>query len=236
MEENKSAENEKKRDIVIPGEAIVKGQEYLPGDYTVREGETIIANRFGLSDISGRLVKVIPLAGVYMPRKGNAVIGKVTDITFNGWIIGINAPYVAFLSAMDAGRYVSKNELMEFLDFGDMVIAEVFSVKHRGVDLTLKASGLGRLEDGMIIRINSNKVPRVIGKEGSMINLIKKETGCNIIVGQNGLIWIKGRAVEAELLAKEAIMFIVDKSFISGLTEAVQEFFNKKTKNKGEEE
>jgi len=235
MEENKSTENEKKRDIVIPGEAIVEGQEYLPGDYTVREGETIVANRFGLSDISGRLVKVIPLAGVYMPRKGNAVIGKVTDITFNGWIIGINAPYVAFLSAMDAGRYVSKNELMEFLDFGDMVIAEVFSVKHRGVDLTLKANGLGKLEDGMIIRINSNKVPRVIGKEGSMINLIKKETGCNIIVGQNGLIWLKGRTVEAELLAKEAIMFIVDKSFIGGLTEAVQEFFNKKTKNKGEE-
>lgn len=234
MDSTKTDENSKKRDIVIPGEAIVKGHEYLPGDNTLRQGEAIIASRFGLADISDRFVKVIPLAGVYMSRKGNSVIGKVTDITFSGWIIDINAPYLAFLSAMDAGRYVNKNDLTEFLDFGDMLVAEVFSVKHRGVDLTLKAKGLGKLEDGMIIKINSNKVPRVIGREGSMINMIKKETGCNITVGQNGLVWIKGKTVESELLAKDAIMFIVEKSFIDGLTDTVKEFIDKKIKSKGE--
>lgn len=234
MDSTKTDENSKKRDIVIPGEVVAKGHEYLPGDNTLRRGEAIIASRFGLADISDRFVKVIPLAGVYMPRKGNSVIGKVIDITFNGWIVDINAPYLAFLSGMDAGRYVNKNDLTEFLDFGDMLLAEVFSVKHRGVDLTLKAKGLGKLEDGMIIKINSNKVPRVIGREGSMINMIKKETGCNITVGQNGLVWIKGKTVESELLAKDAIMFIVEKSFIDGLTDTVKEFIDKKIKTKGE--
>lgn len=219
-----------KREIVVPGESIVSGSEFLPGDYTAREGEEIVANRFGLSDVTGRLVKVIPLAGVYIPRRGNSVIGKVIDITFNGWIVDINAPYQAFLSAMDAGRYVNKHDLTEFLDFGDMMIAEVFSVKHRSVDLTLKARGLGKLEEGMIISINSSKVPRVIGKAGSMINLIKQETGCNIIVGQNGLIWIRGKTIEAELFAKETIMLIVEKSFVEGLTEKVQEFLARKGK------
>lgn len=233
---DQETEKENAREIVIPGETIVSGSEYLPGDYTAREGEEIIANRFGLSDITGRLVKVIPLAGVYIPRRGNSVIGKVIDVTFNGWIVDINAPYQAFLSAMDAGRYVNKHDLTEFLDFGDMIIAEVFSVKHRGVDLTLKERGLGKLEEGMIISINPSKVPRVIGKAGSMINLIKQETGCNIIVGQNGLIWIRGKTIEAELFAKETIMLIVEKSFVEGLTEKVHEFLAKKAKKESKEE
>ncbi len=223
-------EKETKREIVTPGEVVAKGSDYLPGDYTRREGESIVAARYGLADISGRLVKVIPLSGVYVPRKGNSVIGRVVDVTFNGWIIDIDAPYSSFLSGMDAGRYVNKNNLTEFLDFGDMVLAEVFSVKHRSVDLTMKDKGLGKLENGLIIRINSNKVPRVIGKEGSMINMIKKETGCSIIVGQNGLIWIRGSSIGAELLAKETILFVVEKSFIEGLTDKVQEFLGKKIK------
>jgi exosome complex component RRP4 len=78
--------------------------------------------------------------------------------------------------------------------------------------------------------INSNKVPRVIGREGSMINLIKKETGCSIIVGQNGLIWLRGKTIEAELFAKEAITFVVEKSFVEGLTEKAQEFLTKRSK------
>jgi len=223
-------EERMKGEIVIPGETIVSGSEYLPGDYTIREDDDIVAVRFGLATITGRLVKVIPLSGVYMPRKGNSVIGKVIDITFNGWIIDICSPYLAFLPISEVTKYINKNDLTEFLDIGDMIVANVLAVKHRGVDLTLKGRGLGKLEDGMIIRINSHKVPRVIGRGGSMINLIKKETLCSIIVGQNGLVWIKGKNIESELLAKESIMFIVEKSFIEGLTEKVHEFLRKKLK------
>lgn len=234
QEQEKIAQHEekKKRDIVIPGEAIVSGPEYLPGDYTTRHGDDIIALRFGLSDITGRFVRLIPLAGVYMPRKGNSIIGKIIDITFNGWIIDINSPYLGFLPVAECSKFINKNDLTEYLDFGDMIVANVLAVKHRGVDLTLKARGLGKLEEGMIISINPNKVPRVIGREGSMINLVKRETTCSIIVGQNGLVWIKGRTVESELFAKEAIMLIVEKSFIEGLTEKVQEFLTKKSEAK----
>jgi exosome complex component RRP4 len=225
----KVEEEKSKREIVIPGETIVSGSEYLPGDHTLREGNDIIAARFGLAEVSGRLVRVIPLAGVYIPRRGNSIVGKVIDITFNGWILDIDSPYLAFLPVAEVNKYINKNDLTEFLDIGDMIVANVLMVKHRGVDLTLKGRGLGKLEEGMIIKINSNKVPRVIGKGGSMVNLIKKETACNIIVGQNGLIWIKGKSTGAELLAKEAILFIVEKSFIEGLTEKVKEFLQRKS-------
>ncbi|MCH8945887.1 MAG: KH domain-containing protein [Nanoarchaeota archaeon] len=84
---------------------------------------------------------------------------------------------------------------------------------------------MGKIEEGMIFRINPNKVPRVIGKEGSMIKIIKDETGCNITVGQNGFIWVRGDKIEDELLSKKAIMFITEKSFVDGLTEAVEKWF-----------
>lgn len=216
---------ENKRQIVIPGEVIVKGEDYLPGEGTEKKGSEIVAIRYGLSEISNKLVKVILLSGVYQPRKGNVVIGQVENMTFNGWVVNIRASDIAFLPLSEVPRYVNKGALDEVMDIGDMVVAKVFDVNRRGVDLSIKSRGLGRIDDGIIVKINSNKVPRVIGKEGSMIKLIKDETNCNITVGQNGLIWIKGDKIEDELFAKKAIMFVTEKSFISGLTEEVKKWF-----------
>jgi len=233
-EENNEEEvegKEKKREIAIPGEVIVSGKEYLPGDGTRREDDDIISNKFGLADISGRLVRVISLSGSYMPRAGNVVIGRVMDVTFNGWIMDINAPYQSFLSVSEIERYI-RGDLTEYYDIRDMIVCKVYAVKHRGVDLTTKGKGLGKLERGMIIYINSNKVPRVIGREGSMIKLIKENTNCDIVVGQNGVVWISGNKVEDELKAKEAIMFVVSRSFIDGLTEKVKEWFEEENKGK----
>jgi len=227
VNEEKSMNDENKREIAIPGEAIVSGKDYLPGEGTRRAGEEILAEKFGLIDISGRLVKIIPLSGIYMPRPGNVVIGRVIDSNFSGWMMDINAPYSSFLPVAECPRFI-KGDLTEFLDIGDMVVCKVDNVKPKGVDLTIKIRGLGKLEGGMIIFINSNKVPRVIGREGSMIKLIKDETRCDIVVGQNGLIWISGENVESELKAKEAIMFVVEKSFVEGLTEKVKEWFERK--------
>ncbi len=234
----KKEENKEKRELVIPGEVVATGKDYLPGEWTKREGQEIIALRFGLADKSGRLAKIIPLSGTYMPRKGNVVIGKVADITFNGWLMDIDAPYPSFLSLTECSKFVNKNDLSECYDIGDMIAVKIQFVKRKGIDLTAKGKNLGKLEDGMIIKINSNKVPRVIGKEGSMINLIKTESNCDITVGQNGIIWIRGRGVEDELFAEEAITFVTEKSFIEGLTDKTKEWLEKNKKKifKGEKE
>ncbi|MEK6757555.1 MAG: exosome complex RNA-binding protein Rrp4 [Nanoarchaeota archaeon] len=213
------------RKIIIPGEVIFKGADYLPGEGTERKGDEIIALRFGLAEEQKNLVKVIPLSGTYLPRRGNVVIGKVEEITFNGWVIDIGSAERTFLSLMEVPKFVNKDALDEVMDVGDMVVAKIWSINKRGIDLTLKSRGLGRIDDGMILEINPHKVPRVIGKEGSMISLIKEETNCNITVGQNGLIWISGDSVERELFAKKAIMFVTEKSYLSGLTEEVQKWF-----------
>ena len=213
------------RKIVVPGEAIVKGDDYLPGEGTEKKGDEIIALRYGLAEESNRLVKIIPLSGVYSPRRGNVVIGKVENITFNGWVIDIGTAESAFLPLTEVPRYVNKDVLDEVMDIGDMAVVKIWGINKRGIDLSVKSRGLGRIEEGLIMEINPHKVPRVIGKEGSMIKMIKDETNCNITVGQNGLVWIKGDKIEDELKAKKAILFVSAKSFITGLTDELKKWF-----------
>ncbi|MCL5018160.1 MAG: exosome complex RNA-binding protein Rrp4 [Candidatus Pacearchaeota archaeon] len=218
------------RKIVIPGEVISSGDDYLPGEGTERRGNEIVSIKFGLAEETNKLIKVIPLSGVYLPRRGNVVIGKVENITFNGWVININTADNAFLSIMEIPRYVNKDDLREVMDMGDVVVAKIYSINKRGIDLTLKLKGLGKIEKGIIIQINPNKVPRVIGKEGSMVSLIKDETKCRITVGQNGLISIEGDKIEDELFAKKAILYIAENALMSGLTDEMAKWFKENKK------
>ena len=148
--------------IVIPGEVITKEEGYLPGEGTEKRGADIVAIKFGLAEESNKLVKIIPLSGVYQPRRGNIVIGKVDNITFNGWIMDIYAPESAFLSLSEVPGYVNKDGLEEVMNIGDMIIAKIWGINKRGTDLSIKSRGLGKINGGMIVEINSNKVPRII--------------------------------------------------------------------------
>ncbi len=233
-ETKEQTKENKGRRIVIPGEVIASGTSFLPGEGAQRQGTDVTATRFGILEMDDRLVKVVALSGTYIPRKGNVVIGSVSEITFNGWVIDINSPYTSFLPIMECKGFVSKRDDLSLIyNYGDMVIAQVVGVKAKGVDLSTKERGFDKLEDGLVISINSNKVPRVIGKQGSMVNLIKEYTGCEIVVGQNGVIWMKGESIDAELVAKEAIHFIDKNSLVEGLTEKVKDFLEEKTSEKG---
>ena len=222
------------RKIVVPGETIIQGEEFLPGDGTRRDGKEIVASCYGLADVSDKLIRIIPLSGNYKPRRGNTIIGTVTGVTFRGWIIDFGSHQDGFLQVAEVPRYINKGELREHYDFGDVVCAKVWGTDGGSIDLSLKGGrGFGKLEGGQLIEVNANKVPRIIGKEGSMVNLIKDATGCNVNVGQNGVVWLRGKNVEDELNAKKIIEFICENSFISGLTEKVEEFI-KENKIKAE--
>jgi exosome complex component RRP4 len=118
----------------------------------------------------------------------------------------------------------------QYLAIGDVIAAKIWTVKGKGVDLAMKGKGLGKLEDGFIFRIIPSRVPRVIGREGSMVNLIKERTGCTITVGQNGWIWVKGPSIDAEIKARKAIELVANKVHIGGLTEKVEAWFEENDK------
>ena len=210
------------RQIVIPGESIVTGNEFLPGDGAYRDGTDVVANLYGIASVQDNHVRVIPVSGAYYPRRGNTIIGTIVDITFNGWLINFGGAQNAFLPVAEVPRYINRNELREYLDFGESVVVKVWDVKSRGVDVSMKMRGFGKIEGGMIISVNPNKVPRIIGKEGSMVKMIRDATGCNITVGQNGKVWISGNSIDPELATKNLVEFITENSTISGLTDQVE--------------
>jgi len=215
-----------KREVVVPGEIIISGEDYLPGEGARRDGENIVATRFGLAEIAGRAIKVISIFGAFIPRKTNVVIGRVTDINFSGWMIDVDSAAQAFLPIDECPRFINRNEMDQFLAIGDVISAKIWSVKSKGLDLSIKGRGLGKLEGGFIFRIIPSRVPRIIGREGSMINLIKERTECQITVGQNGWIWIKGPSVDLEIKARRSIEFVADEVLTSGLTEKMEEWFD----------
>lgn len=218
----------KEKEIVAPGEELAEGMDYLPVGGAFREGEKIIANQVGIVNLDGHLVKVIPLRGKYVPKKGDVVIGKIVDMTFSSWFVDIDCPSSAMLSAKDATEFVEKGaDLSQFYAFGDMVVARIVNVTRGKVDLTMRSPGLRRLGSGRIIRVGSSKVPRIIGKQGSMISIIKEKTGCRIIVGQNGIVWLQGEPPN-ELAAVEALEFINQHSHQEGLTETIAKFLDEK--------
>jgi len=214
-----------KRKVVVPGEIIVSGEDFLPGEGCFRDGENILAGRFGLAEESGRVVKVIQVSGAFIPRRNNVIIGRVIDIISKGWLIEIDSASSAFMPIEESPRFIRKEEMDQYLSIGDVIAAKIWSVNQRGIDLTLKGKGLGKLEGGFIFRVIPSRVPRVIGREGSMINLIKEKTGCNVTVGQNGWVWIKGISIDSEVKARKAIEFIVNKVHIEGLTEKMEAWF-----------
>jgi len=56
-----------------------------------------------------------------------------------------------------------------------------------------------------------------------MVGMIKRETGCQMTIGQNGLILINGRSPKDERLAVMALRKIEAESHTSGLTDRVTE-------------
>ncbi|MCH7850877.1 MAG: KH domain-containing protein, partial [Nanoarchaeota archaeon] len=192
--------NTNERQIVVPGESIATGNEFLPGDGAYRDGEDVVAKLYGIASVVDNHVRVIPISGAYYPRRGNTIIGTIVDITFNGWLINFGGAGNAFLPVAEVPRYINRNELREYLDFGDSVVVKVWDVKSRGVDVSMKMRGFGKIEGGMIISVNPNKVPRIIGKEGSMVKMIRDATGCNITIGQNGKVWISPSCVKVNFV------------------------------------
>lgn len=218
----------KERDVVVPGEEIAEGMDYLPGENTYREEDKIYSKVLGLAGLSGRVVRITPLSGPYVPKIGDKIIGNVIDITMSGWRVDTGTAYSALLNVRDATtRYVKKEEdLSKIIAVGDYVIVIIINVTSQNlIDLTMKEPGLYKVSGGRVISINNQKVPRVIGKQGSMISLIKNKTGCEITVGQNGVIWVKGTP-ENELLAVRAIKLIEEKAHQEGLTEKIEKFLN----------
>lgn len=217
------------RRIVIPGELIVEGERKL-GDGVFREGNRIYSSVLGMLDDKKDGVRVIPLTGKYMPKVDDFVIARIEGTQFSGWDADINSAYFTSLNARDyIHRLDIGADLGKILAPGDFIFAIVREITPRKkIYITMADERARVLRGGRFLTITPTKVPRVVGKKSSMISMIKNATKCDILVGQNGRIWVDGNAAMVNLVAK--IIDIIEKeAHTSGLTERIKDMIMKES-------
>ncbi|MDA4119806.1 MAG: exosome complex RNA-binding protein Rrp4 [Thaumarchaeota archaeon] len=214
------------RKQVIPGDVIAKGN-YRYGSNIEKRGDEYIALRVGLAEVGRDDLKLNPLTGPYLPRAEDEVIGKVADINGFGWVVDINSCFDGFLPASFVfGREFSPatHDLSSKFALGDMIGARIESYERsRDPQLSIRGHGYGKIESGEIIKISPTKVPRLIGRRGAMINMISEKTGCDIRVGQNGVIVVNGPP-EGIVKTAKAIKMVDEEAHSADLMAKVEAY------------
>jgi len=209
------------RVLVLPGEEI-PSQGLKPGPGTYRTGGKVYASVLGLLSRRPPFVQVIPLSGRYIPKPGDTVVGTVTDVQGTFWLLDIGAPRWAPLHMTGTPWDVEVGETDRYLRVRDAVIVQVENLDPTGrIGVTMNGEGLGKLEGGTIVTISPARVPRVVGRGGSMVQTLTRHTGAHIAVGQNGRIWVDGTP-DAIRRVTEALRMIDEEGQRPGLTDRVE--------------
>ncbi|MBS7619951.1 RNA-binding protein [Candidatus Bathyarchaeota archaeon] len=220
------SKNFETRDLVIPGDLIFEGN-IRTGENTYRHQGKVYATRIGLVEYGHDMVSVIALEAGYVPLVGDLVIGEVIDLEADSWIVDINAPSDAVLNVQDAiGQpYKPDIEMPKILDVGETMVAKIVELDRKMTPiLSILGKGLGKVEEGLLLKLTPSKIPRLIGKKGSMVNMILKETGCNIIIGQNGRILVSCKNRKQEEIVVKVIDKIEKEAHTTGLTNRIQNY------------
>ncbi len=197
--------------IVVPGELVTEERKRLGEHVFLKDGK-IYSDTMGISKVEGNFASVVPLKGGYVPQANDLIIGIVAQEVYPGYLVDVNGTNYAF---------VSKKDLRDPLQVGTVVSAKVMSVNEtHDIELGFVRVFYG----GTVLSVMPVKVPRMIGKNGSMLEVLKRGTGCNMMIGRNGWVWVKGGNTE---LLKTSLQKIDDEAHLSNLTNKMTDFLKK---------
>ncbi len=199
------------RHFVFPGEMILNSPSEL--NYTYIKDDKTYSKILGLFDESSN--SLIPLKSIWQPRLNDKVIGVISskgrngsyDLEINQYIKG-----VLLTDRRDRQRYY----------IGDIVEGTVKEIERRKTVILEKPM---LLKNGILMKINTAKIPRLMGKENTMINELTDLTDTKIAVGKNGYVWIMG---ENKNRAIEAILRIDREAHVPGLTNRIKDMLENK--------
>ena len=215
LEKGEAKVEHKMKVVVVPGDLVTAERKKLGQNVFIESGK-IYSDSLGITYPNSSVAYVVPLSGRYIPHKDDLIVGIVERETVKGYMVGINSIYQCYLSA---------EKCRDRLQKGSVISAKVDSVNEvNEADLFDVRVFYG----GEIISVSPPKVPRIIGKNGSMLSVLKQGTGCNLLVGRNGWVWIKGG--DSQKLVK-AIRLVESEAHLDNLTVRVEEFLKEKKVN-----
>jgi exosome complex component RRP4 len=139
---------------------------------------------------------------------GDVVVGRVVEVGDKRWRVDINSRQDAILQLSSiilpggAQRRRTAEDSLQMRTFfteGDLVSAEVQSVHHDGsLSLHTRSMKYGKLDGGQLVC-----VPQALIKRCKQ-HFLDLPTGVNMILGNNGYVWLSRSLTEAERAAKDA--------------------------------
>ncbi|MDD3083753.1 MAG: hypothetical protein PHP82_01900 [Candidatus ainarchaeum sp.] len=200
------------KQVVIPGELLSEERKKLGTNVYVFDGK-IYSRVLGITDNEKEMAEVVALQGMYIPKREDTVVGIVNRVVFAGYGIDINS---------FADSFIPKKIMRNELKLGDIIIAKVENVNElKEADLSFPR----KMGGGEVIEIIPVRSPRLIGKNGSMLDVLTNGTSCEIFIGKNGRVWARDGNIT---LLKKAVQFIEENSYKDNLTNAVEELLKEK--------
>lgn len=208
------------KEVVLPG-MLLTDNNYKLGSGTFKENGKIYSNMTGLAYFDNNIISVIPFKNAYKPKYGDLVIGRVTSSSYSSWTININSTYQGFLPTSELYDNHDQN-ISHIINVRDMLLLRVSNVDEiNHVKLTLRAHGLGKFNQGVIIKVKQPTVHFLSEENAFLTTLIQEYTQTDIIVAKNGLIWINGFKDNITEIIK-IINFIDENPSMHNLVKKVQ--------------
>lgn len=197
--------------IVIPGELLTDQRKKLGHNVYVSNNK-IYSQVVGILSESNDYVSVIALNGTYKANLNDGIVLIVKDDLPNGYVLEYNSFTDTFLP-----RSMIRKELKK----GQIIFARLSSINDND---TIDIDHINILPKGRLISVSPVKVPRLIGKNDSMLNLFKNLLKANIVIGKNGWIWY---SCDNYLLLEKVISLVANNSQKSNLTNSIKEYIEK---------
>ncbi|KAK9693413.1 KH domain [Popillia japonica] len=180
--------------IYTPGEVITKQNEFMRGHGTYEENGDLKASVAGVKEEINKLISIRPLKCRYNGETGDVVIGRITEVQQKRWKVDTNSRLdsILLLSSVnlpggELRRRSAEDEHMmrKYLQEGDLISAEVQNVFSDGsLSLHTRSLKYGKLSQGVLVKVSPTLIKR------SKTRFHNLPVGANIILGNNGYIWI----------------------------------------------
>ncbi len=198
--------------MVFPGDMVSNAP--IRNAYVYVEDGKSYAMTIGTYDAaSGQFV---PLEGNWTPRIEDTVIGIISSERNNVYEVDLNFHGRALIIGGKFEKFSFK--------VGDVVEATIKDIEDRRTIILVYPR---LLSGGLILLVKPSKIPRVIGKDNTMVKQIADSTKSTIAVGRNGMVWLNGGDAG---LAAAAIQRIENEAHVPGLTERIKNMVEKTEK------
>lgn len=184
-------------EVYLRGYNTVSGNDPSDAALTVEGTGEIISAVNGMCEITDRVVSVRGQVSRYMPDISDLVIGRITEVAGNKWLVDINAAQSGIMllsNVTEPGGMLRRRErgdelgMRQLFDQADLVVAEVQRVSAEGVASlhTRAAEKYGKLATfGRLVSVNPSLIKRA---KHQFLELPAYQS--KLAIGINGYIWV----------------------------------------------